>query len=183
LDSTPPLRRRAYELLNSPAAVAAAVANAKVSKADDDDEEDDDEEEEDADKGIKTSVIAKALGLPTNTVRRALEDLAAYGLLKRTARGRGNADLWAVAEGELGATEAAADAKPTPKPFAADTKPSTPKPFAAEKVGPAPIGFDCVYCHGRQRIGTPVFKIRDARRPGSKPDILHEGCAEPWFCG
>jgi hypothetical protein len=185
LDSTPPLRRRAYELLNSPAAVAAAIANAAVSKPDDEEEEEEDEDDDNGDNGIKTSVIAKALGLPTNTVRRALEDLTAYGLLRRT-RAKGNADLWVVVK-DLEAAQAAAEAKPPSTPqaaqAAAEAKPSsTPQPFAAEKVGPAPVGIDCVHCHGRGTPG-PIFKIRDARRPGSKPDILHEGCAERWFCG
>jgi DNA-binding IclR family transcriptional regulator len=33
------------------------------------------------------------MDLPTNTVRRVLQDLAAYGLLAR--QGEGNADVWA----------------------------------------------------------------------------------------
>ena len=32
---------------------------------------------------------------PTNTVRRVLQDLTAYGLLARQGQGEGNADLWA----------------------------------------------------------------------------------------
>jgi DNA-binding IclR family transcriptional regulator len=41
-----------------------------------------------------TSLIAEKLGLPTKTVRRALEDLAAHGLAIRHGQGQGNADLW-----------------------------------------------------------------------------------------
>ena len=35
------------------------------------------------------------MDLPTNTVRRVLQDLTAYGLLARQGQGEGNADLWA----------------------------------------------------------------------------------------
>jgi hypothetical protein len=65
MDSVPPLRRRAYEHL------FAIAPNA-----------------------TETSAIAHTLGLPTNTVRRALEDLAAYGLVSRTGQGSGKSDLW-----------------------------------------------------------------------------------------
>jgi hypothetical protein len=41
-----------------------------------------------------TSDIAKALKLPTITARRALEELAIYGLAERTQQGTGRADLW-----------------------------------------------------------------------------------------
>jgi hypothetical protein len=34
---------------------------------------------------------------PTTT-RRALEDLAAYGIVNRTSQGQGNADLWALTD-------------------------------------------------------------------------------------
>jgi hypothetical protein len=71
LDSTPPNRRRAFELLDE--------------------------------RPVETRAIAKAMKLPTNTVRRALEELLAYGLTVRT-RGvkedgeekKGGADLWAI---------------------------------------------------------------------------------------
>jgi hypothetical protein len=43
---------------------------------------------------IETSDVATALGLPTNTVRRHLEDLACYGLVKRQSQGQGKADTW-----------------------------------------------------------------------------------------
>ena len=66
LDSVPPNRRRAYEFLNS---IAPAEAD--------------------------TTAIATKLGLPTNTARRILEDLTAYGLAERKSQGQGNADNWA----------------------------------------------------------------------------------------
>jgi hypothetical protein len=66
MDSVPPLRRRAYEYLTP--------GEGRI-EAD-------------------TSTIAKALGLPTNTVRRGLEDLAAYGLVERSSQGQGKADHW-----------------------------------------------------------------------------------------
>jgi hypothetical protein len=69
MDSVPPLRRRAYEYLEP-------LAPAQV----------------------ETAIIAKALGLPTVTVRRALEDLAAYGLVDRIAQGQGKPDLWCQKE-------------------------------------------------------------------------------------
>jgi RecA-family ATPase len=53
------------------------------------------------------------------------------------------------------------------------------QPFASEKVGPAPAGTCCVQCNG-ERSG-PIYMLRDFRRPGSKPDVLHEGCAREWF--
>ena len=34
------------------------------------------------------------LKLPTTTVRRVLEELAAYRLIKRLSQGQGKADLW-----------------------------------------------------------------------------------------
>jgi DNA-binding IclR family transcriptional regulator len=42
-----------------------------------------------------TTAVAKELGLPTNTARRILEDLTAYGLIERKSQGQGNADNWA----------------------------------------------------------------------------------------
>jgi hypothetical protein len=65
MDSVPPTRRRAYEFLRD---IAPADA--------------------------ETTDVAKHMGLPTNTVRRALEDLAAYGLVERTGQGPGKPDLW-----------------------------------------------------------------------------------------
>ncbi len=41
-----------------------------------------------------TKAVAEAVGLPTTTVRRALEDLAAYQLVKREGGGQGTADRW-----------------------------------------------------------------------------------------
>jgi predicted ArsR family transcriptional regulator len=67
LDSVPPLRRKAFEHLRD-------------SKGE----------------MVETAVVAAALGLPTITVRRALEDLAAYGLVRRYAQGPGKPDLWAL---------------------------------------------------------------------------------------
>jgi hypothetical protein len=64
MDSVPPLRRAAYDC---------------VYRRDD---------------TVETADVAIALGLPTNTVRRILEDLAAYGLVERKSQGKGNADLW-----------------------------------------------------------------------------------------
>ena len=58
LDSVPPLRRPAYEHLRD-------------HRGDE----------------LKTPDIAAALGLPTNTVRRALEDLTAYRLVTRISGG------------------------------------------------------------------------------------------------
>jgi hypothetical protein len=64
MDSLPPLRRRAYEYLKTLRCHAS------------------------------TPAVAKVLGLPTVTVRRGLEDLAAYGLVERTVQGNGKPDLW-----------------------------------------------------------------------------------------
>jgi hypothetical protein len=59
MSSVPPIRRQAYEFLVSFAPTAAPTAS-----------------------------VAKALGLPTVTVRRALEDLAAYDLVIRSSRAK-----------------------------------------------------------------------------------------------
>jgi len=75
LDSVPPLRRRAFEHLQKSSAE------------------------------IDTKEIARALDLPTNTVRRALEDLAAYRLITRNSQGQGKADLWAVRGEQTGGIE------------------------------------------------------------------------------
>jgi DNA-binding transcriptional ArsR family regulator len=40
------------------------------------------------------TVVAEALGYPTSTTRRTLEDLAAHGLVTRESRGQGKADYW-----------------------------------------------------------------------------------------
>jgi hypothetical protein len=64
MDSVPPLRRSAYEHLLGQ-------------------------------KGhVATPTIATALGLPSTTVRRVLEELAAYQLVRRVPQGQGSADLW-----------------------------------------------------------------------------------------
>jgi hypothetical protein len=63
MDSVPPIRRGAYEIV--------------VKYGD-----------------VETPDIAMGLGLPTNTVRRALEDLAAYHLVERHSMGAGKADRW-----------------------------------------------------------------------------------------
>jgi predicted ArsR family transcriptional regulator len=66
MDSAPPLRRKAYEYLKRMAPLF-----------------------------VETSQVATEIGLPTNTVRRHLEDLAANGLVKRfSAETRGEADGW-----------------------------------------------------------------------------------------
>lgn len=45
---------------------------------------------------IDTTSVAETLGYPTTTTRRALEDLAAHGLVTRRSQGAGKADLWEV---------------------------------------------------------------------------------------
>ncbi len=51
-----------------------------------------------------TKEVAEAEALPTSTVKRALEDLAAYGLALREGQGQGKPDLGARASGYVGAT-------------------------------------------------------------------------------
>jgi Bifunctional DNA primase/polymerase, N-terminal len=60
-------------------------------------------------RSIETSKVATTLGLPTNSTRRILEDLAAYGLIERQPQGPGKADIWVRAGWE--AQEAAEAAK------------------------------------------------------------------------
>jgi predicted ArsR family transcriptional regulator len=73
MDSVPPTRRHAYEFLCQ-------------SKSESECKE--------------TPEVARVLGLPTNTVRRALEDLGAYRLVRRYSQGEGKADLWMVSPEE-----------------------------------------------------------------------------------
>jgi hypothetical protein len=70
MDSVPPLRRQTYEYL---CANRDALGHPEE---------------------METPDIAEELGLPTNTVRRALEDLAAYRLVRRIKSGQGKADAW-----------------------------------------------------------------------------------------
>jgi hypothetical protein len=79
MDSVPPIRRAAYEYLVSSAS--------RWEKRDPDGKL--------TDCGYSTSSIAKWLDLPTNPVRRVLEDLNAYKLVERTSQGKGKPDLWA----------------------------------------------------------------------------------------
>ena len=72
LDSVPPNRRAAYDYLTARTGKEAA----------------------------STPTIAEALALPTSTVRRVLEELAAYGLIDRRPQGQGKADLWAALDWE-----------------------------------------------------------------------------------
>jgi hypothetical protein len=87
LDSVPPIRRNAYEYLGSDAAendreIAYGPEDPATGT------------KEIIGSGIPTAAVAKELGLPTITVRRALEDLAAYSLVNRISQGQGKADLW-----------------------------------------------------------------------------------------
>jgi hypothetical protein len=50
------------------------------------------------DKTLTTTAIGEALQYPTTTVRRALEELAAFGVLHRQAGGHGTADTWSPTE-------------------------------------------------------------------------------------
>jgi hypothetical protein len=43
-----------------------------------------------------TTDLATTVGYPTTTARRALEDLAAHGVLEHTSQGKGKADLWTL---------------------------------------------------------------------------------------
>jgi hypothetical protein len=45
-----------------------------------------------------TSALAEKLGYPSNTMRRALEDLAVYRVLHRHAEGAGHADRWELTD-------------------------------------------------------------------------------------
>jgi hypothetical protein len=68
LDSVPPLRRRAYQVVREHAGM------------------------------IETKAVADALRLPTNTIRRVLEELAVYDLVRREGHGQGQADLWGLGD-------------------------------------------------------------------------------------
>ena len=75
LDSVPPLRRRAYECLCQ---ARDLIGNFQ---------------------SLSTSEVAEVLDLPTITMRRILEDLAAYSLIRRTSQGPGLTDLWCAGSG------------------------------------------------------------------------------------
>lgn len=47
---------------------------------------------------IETATVATAIGYPTNTTRRILEDLTGLGLVQRQSQGAGNADLWRLTD-------------------------------------------------------------------------------------
>jgi hypothetical protein len=64
MDSVPPLRRRAHAWLSE-------IGTPQ-----------------------STQTVGNAIGLPTNTARRVLEDLAAYGLVERESQGKGKPDIW-----------------------------------------------------------------------------------------
>lgn len=52
----------------------------------------------DADGPTATGTVAEAIGYPTTTTRRALEDLAAHGVLHATHQGNGRPHLWALTD-------------------------------------------------------------------------------------
>ena len=79
LDSVPPIRRQAYEYLNAEDRELEFIC---------------DKDDAVIGTGTPTTAIAKALDLPTVTVRRALEDMTAYGLTQRIIQGHGKPDLW-----------------------------------------------------------------------------------------
>jgi hypothetical protein len=77
LDSTPPLRRNIYRFLCQPLnPLNPAPASAATLTT------------------WKTKEVAKAMGLPTTTVRRGLEELTSYGLADRYVTKHGAPDLW-----------------------------------------------------------------------------------------
>jgi predicted ArsR family transcriptional regulator len=45
-----------------------------------------------------TQALASKMGYPNTTTRRALEDLAAHGVVQCFAMGAGKADLWSVSQ-------------------------------------------------------------------------------------
>jgi hypothetical protein len=47
---------------------------------------------------IDTTAASVAIKYPTTTTRRALEDLAAHGVIDRNPQGQGKADMWALSE-------------------------------------------------------------------------------------
>ncbi|MBI4303498.1 MAG: hypothetical protein HY665_04075 [Chloroflexi bacterium] len=51
-----------------------------------------------------TNDLATNLGYPTQTTRRALEDLACYGIVSRTSQGEGKADIWTLTDWTLETT-------------------------------------------------------------------------------
>jgi FaeA-like protein len=77
IDSTPPLRRSVYRFLCQPVNPLLPAPSSAATLA-----------------TWKTNEVADAIGLPTTTARRALEELASYGLADRYSTKQGAADLW-----------------------------------------------------------------------------------------
>jgi hypothetical protein len=69
---------------------------------------------------VETSRIAEAVGHPTTTTRRALEDLAAHGVVIRRVSGAGKSDLWELSRRTLMWRD-----RFTTVPVLSDTPPST----------------------------------------------------------
>jgi hypothetical protein len=72
-DSTPPVRRSIYKYLCTP--LPGTTRKGPLPQR-------------------TTTDVGNKLGLPTSTVRRSLEDLASYGLVKEQSQCQGRASLW-----------------------------------------------------------------------------------------
>jgi hypothetical protein len=47
---------------------------------------------------VDTGTVAESLSYPTQTTRRALEDLTAHGIVRREPGGQGKADRWGLSD-------------------------------------------------------------------------------------
>jgi DNA-binding transcriptional ArsR family regulator len=103
---------------------------------------------------LTTAEVANALDLPTNTIRRHLEDLTALGLLKRRDRD-GNAYVWRVADFCRAGWELL---------IGGDTRGATENasPDLHKDVAPQKSGYACVGVYPKKGDG---------------------GCLSPDFCG
>lgn len=96
---------------------------------------------------VETSTVAEALDLPTQTVRRDLEDLTSLRLLKREKLGEGRADLWMATEATIAGWRALTGTREKVQNTVQDaTKPTFPeKPGEAyssmDTIGGALTGF------------------------------------------
>jgi hypothetical protein len=128
---------------------------------------------------VETADVAIELGLPTNTARRILEDLAAHGLVIRRSQGQGKADLWERANWE--AEDKKAEEKLNSRSQKEDEEPDRSGAVYALQGMKQPETVPCAYCG---QTGD-VYQFADGRLPKDRRQYsaLHAGCAEAFFTG
>jgi hypothetical protein len=107
--------------------------------------------------GTGAPELAAGIGYPTTTARRALEDLAAHGLTKRTKQGPGKEDLWAmtvwarehwVTVPEVPVSISTPSSLISPFPVKEGKTGTVPSRSQSEFENPHPNGARCPTCGG-----------------------------------